>query len=475
MKKIPIKNSDVNLAEEAKYSLQPTGKTSFNQQNSLYNEDIPSDIGGSDNETASDASSTSADIAEDINPILIKKKRISPNETSSTTSSSSVSTSQSTSTLTMDPFEAEIKDIVHQYFVKQLQESSSSSYSFIPTLFRSLTFRQLTKTSWIRWIQLITLAILFIIGGIIPLIQGYWISLLITPTLGWLWMVNHWHDASHFALSSKWYINALFTYLSPWFSSPLIWYHQHVIGHHSYTNIPSADPDLYHAPKFWRFQTSLRFTKLHKYQEYTTPILWLLSVPTLLLIKPINTLLTKLYNRTVILQKISKGRIALHIFGRLLVFSSLYVWPWFMQDWSVFKKLCFSFIPIMIYSLWFMACSQVNHHTDETSEAFHPNWYRHQVMTSHNVAPQSSLTYWLSGGLNIQIEHHLFPFINQEHLYYLQPAIEAACKKHNVHYTKSNTISEAFIKLWDHLNLLSIPTPKSTNENDHTTNTKKNV
>jgi fatty acid desaturase len=277
----------------------------------------------------------------------------------------------------------------------------------------------------------------------------------------------------------------VFTYLSPWFSSPLIWYHQHVIGHHSYTNIPAKDPDLYHAPKFWRFQSSLRFTSLHRYQEYTTIILWIFSVPTLLLLKPLGTLASGLYNRAVVLQKVSLFRRILHVLGRILVASSLYAWPWFMTEWSFFKQFCFAFVPISVYSLWFMGWSQVNHHTDETSESFHPNWYRHQVMTSHTIAPQSAVAFWLSGGLNLQIEHHLFPFINQEHLIPLQPLIEAAARKHNVPYTKSNTVIEAFVKLWNHLHILSIPpkvttttpgskeTKNTNNTNHHRTNGPK--
>ena len=50
--------------------------------------------------------------------------------------------------------------------------------------------------------------------------------------------VNTFHDASHFALSRDWRINCLGTYVGWWFSSPLSWYHQHVIGHHAYPNIP---------------------------------------------------------------------------------------------------------------------------------------------------------------------------------------------------------------------------------------------
>jgi linoleoyl-CoA desaturase len=75
-------------------------------------------------------------------------------------------------------------------------------------------------------------------------------------------------------------------------------------------------------------------------------------------------------------------------------------------------------------------------------------------MTSHTVAPTSSLAFWLSGGLNLQIEHHLFVTVCHSHLRALQPLIEAAARRHGVAYCKSDSIPEAFAKLWRHLRVM---------------------
>lgn len=63
-------------------------------------------------------------------------------------------------------------------------------------------------------------------------------TLLVMPLTYWVFGVNLFHDASHFALSTDWRVNMLATYVGFYFSSPLEWYHQHVIGHHVYTNVP---------------------------------------------------------------------------------------------------------------------------------------------------------------------------------------------------------------------------------------------
>jgi fatty acid desaturase len=134
------------------------------------------------------------------------------------------------------------------------------------------------------------------------------------------------------------------------------------------------------------------------------------------------------------------------------------VWPFFAFA-SRAQAAAFAFVPITIFSLLFMACSQVNHHGAEMSAggaaaggAAPPrNWYAHQVATSHTIAPASPFAFWISGGLNLQIEHHVLPTVNHWHLRRLQPAVEAAARKHGVAYPRSETIAEAFAKLYEHV------------------------
>jgi delta11-fatty-acid desaturase len=313
-----------------------------------------------------------------------------------------------------------------------------------------------------------------------PLLRGWWPALLLTPTLCWVWMVNFWHDAAHFAMADSWLVNAALTYASPWFSSPLIWYHQHVIGHHAYTNIPGKDPDLYHAPGLWRFSPDLRVRAAHAWQAHTTPLLWLLSVPTLLLLKPLIALRAGAYNRVVALRALPPWRVALHVAGRAGVFCSLYVWPFFAFPGQRLKAVAFAAVPIAVYSAWFMAASQPNHHSEDCrgeggagagaganaaagggSDApqARVNWYRHQCSTSQTIAPGSEVAFWLSGGLNLQCEHHLLPTVNHWHLRALQPGVEALAKRHGVPYPRSATIGEAFEKLWSFLRLMGKARP----------------
>ena len=104
----------------------------------------------------------------------------------------------------------------------------------------------------------------------------------------------------------------------------------------------------------------------------------------------------------------------------------------------------------MAYSFLFMTCTQINHLTKETFGTS-KNFYIHQIINSHNVAPQSILINLLTGGLNLQIEHHLLPSVNHNHLMKIQPHIKKLCKKYDIKYVCSDSLLEALVKHYKHV------------------------
>jgi hypothetical protein len=275
-----------------------------------------------------------------------------------------------------DAFEREVKAIAKSYFEAEARR-------------RGISLRRAMKATPRRWMEIALLSAAFLVAAA-ALVSGSWVALAVTPTLTWLWMVNFWHDAAHFAMSSDWRVNAALTYAAPWFSSPLMWYHQHVIGHHCYTNVERRDPDLYHAPTFWRFTKGLPWRPLHVWQTTTTPVLWLLAVWTLLFDKPLAALVTGAFNQAVVIMALPWWRVLLHLLGRVFVVGTLHVWPWYAFPGETIKSLLFSTVPVATFSLWFMAASQVNHHAEELSHAWDARWYRHQVRVANMCGADES-------------------------------------------------------------------------------------
>ncbi|WP_353941064.1 acyl-CoA desaturase [Streptomyces sp. HUAS MG91] len=64
---------------------------------------------------------------------------------------------------------------------------------------------------------------------------------------------------------------------------------------------------------------------------------------------------------------------------------------------------------------------------------------RRQVLTSRNIKG-GALTDWFLGGLNYQIEHHLFPSMPRPHLRLAQPLVKAHCRKVGIPFTETGLI-----------------------------------
>jgi fatty acid desaturase len=299
------------------------------------------------------------------------------------------------------------------------------------------------KASKAKWLQMFTLFCMYAINAFYYF-QGNHYALFVYPFSLWLFTVNIYHDASHFALSYNPSINQLGTYSALMFSLTYNWYHQHIIGHHCYVNILSKDPDLYHSPLYVRHTQNIRKNKYHVYQYISAWFLWLVAVPLgLIMTGFIKSLQSKAYNKVVSLSK-------------ALDYKTMYyelafvVFHMFVCPYMATKNILFVIYPYAMYSVLFMLCTQINHLVEDTFQT-HKNFFIHQIINSHNVAPQSFLTYLFTGGLNMQIEHHLMPSVNSCHLRTIQPKLQRLCEKYGIKYNCSTSLSQAVYKHYKHL------------------------
>jgi linoleoyl-CoA desaturase len=71
------------------------------------------------------------------------------------------------------------------------------------------------------------------------------------------------------------------------------------------------------------------------------------------------------------------------------------------------------------------------------------DWYTHQVETTVDFARDNRLLTWYLGGLNFQIEHHLFPKICHLHYPALSPIVEDVCRAHGVRHSSHPRMRDA--------------------------------
>jgi fatty acid desaturase len=249
--------------------------------------------------------------------------------------------------------------------------------------------------------------------------------------------------------TSPW-INHLCTEAAFLFSAPYTWYHQHIVGHHSFPNVQGKDPDLYHSPKFTRHSSDIRVTKYHSIQAYIFPVIWAVGIPLGLILRgSLDVIKGKSYNKVVKLSE-SEQMDRRSLYPRLFFLALTLCAPMAYHGLTL-KGLVFSVIPYLLYSICFMICSQINHLTPETDEQFSKNFYEHQILTGHNVAINNYFVYLFTGGLNMQIEHHLFPSVNHCHLRVLAPKVKALCEKHGVQYNESPSLTVGLYKHVQHM------------------------
>lgn len=267
------------------------------------------------------------------------------------------------------------------------------------------------------------------------------------------------HDANHGAYSSKPWVNDLIGYsLNFVGANAFNWKIQHNVLHHSYTNIHDHDEDI--SPRgVLRLSPHTRWKWIHQFQHLYAWFLYGLMT--------IVWMTTKDFVRIVEYQR--SGLMAKHkanvtkewlimIFTKLFYVGYLIIIPLFFTALAWWQILVG--ILIMHYLTGFILAvifqpAHVTHGTeyplpDENSN-MKTNWAIHQLLTTANFGNRSRWFSWYVGGLNFQIEHHLFPNICHVHYRKIAGIVEETAREFGLPYRSYVTFAGA---LAGHANLL---------------------
>ncbi|WP_370476575.1 fatty acid desaturase family protein [Tamlana flava] len=250
------------------------------------------------------------------------------------------------------------------------------------------------------------------------------------------------HDANHGNYSTKKRVNKALSHLMILIGgSSLVWRIQHNVLHHVYTNIPEQDEDLDVIP-ILRFSPDQNRMKIHRYQHYYAWLLYGLFTSSWATRKDfiklsgykskdlLKTQNTK-YIQALIFLIFSKTMYFIFFLGIPIAFSEQ---PWLF---TIFGFLTMHIICGFIWSVTF----QLSHKITEVSidspgkkGQINSNWAAHQLNTTANFATDSKLITWFTGGLNYQIEHHLFPDICHVHLRKISVLVKEITEKYDLPY-----------------------------------------
>ena len=256
------------------------------------------------------------------------------------------------------------------------------------------------------------------------------------------------HDALHGASSRHAWVNDLLggsMYMLG--SDAFTWKIQHNGAHHTHTNVDPVDQDI-DPPDLLRFSEHAPLWRVHRLQHiYAFFFYGLLTVVKLgndffSLAKAARTGQHTTYNfpRAYAIMAVVK-------LAHLLVFIGLPLWLTPFAWWQVLSGF---FVMHFTASVIMGVVFQLAHVVEGAKQPLpdgegiiHTDWTEHELRTTANFAPRNRFITWFTGGLNFQIEHHLFPYISHLHYPAIAPIVQRTAEEHGLPYNVKRSTREA--------------------------------
>ena len=326
----------------------------------------------------------------------------------------------------------------------------------------------LRKTgNWRLYAKSIVLLALFIAPYVLILSLGLnqWIKLGLCFLTG-LGMagigMNVMHEGNHGAFSHIPWINKLsggVMYILA--GSVFNWKVQHNILHHSFTNIQGHDEDI-EAGTVLRFSNHTKWRRLHKYQHLY--FIFLYGLMTLRWVITTDFIQLKRYLKLKLSYKKKTSEVREWIVLILSKFGYLSLWivlPILVLNLAWWKILIGFFVMHYTAGLILSVVFQLAHVTQDMATplpsetgTMKNTWAVHQLFTTGNFSPKSHIINWFTGGLNHQIEHHIFPYISHIHYSKIARIVKETAREFDLPYHEFKTFASAFKSHYNHLKAL---------------------
>lgn len=327
------------------------------------------------------------------------------------------------------PFQAELKRRVDAWFEEtgRRRRDCPEMYLKSAILIGAFIGIYIALVFWAQtWWQVVPLAILMGLS---------------TASIGF----NVQHDGGHQAYSEHKWVNRLAALaMDAIGASSYVWRWKHGVFHHTYTNIAGhdSDIDLGHWGRLSPNQPRLPF---HRWQHW---YLW-----------PLYGLMVNRWEfwtdfENVIAGRVGKQKIprptlrdtAVLIVGKIFFFTLAFGLPLMRHPlWAVFSAYL---IFTMVLGLTLSVVFQLAHCVQEAefplpsgnTGDMENTWFIHQIETTVDFARGSRVASWLLGGLNFQIEHHLFPRVCHVNYPAMSKVVEQTCREFGIRYTSHASV-----------------------------------
>ncbi|MFI5171801.1 MAG: fatty acid desaturase family protein [Chitinophagales bacterium] len=309
-------------------------------------------------------------------------------------------------------------------------------------------YRMVIKS--VNMLALYIVPFILILTGILPIWATFlmWIAMgLGSSGIGMSVM----HDANHGAYSKYPFVNKMMgrtIYMLG--GSKFTWLVQHNILHHTYTNIYGMDEDIHDKP-ILRLSPHGKLNFIHKYQHVYAFFIYSLATFGWTLNKDFKQLIR--YNKNG-LTKGSGGSPTIEmiklIISKLVYFAIVLLLPALLTSYG-FGYLFLGFLMMHATTgLFVTTIFQLAHVVEDTdhplpsdSGEIENSWAIHQLETTANFAKKNRVLSWFVGGLNYQVEHHLFHNICHIHYKKIAPIVKNTALEFGIPYYEKVTFWQA--------------------------------
>jgi linoleoyl-CoA desaturase len=287
--------------------------------------------------------------------------------------------------------------------------------------------------------------------GLVFLATTWWQALPLATSLALAMAAvgfNVMHDGGHGSYSRHRWLNKVASLsLNVVGGCSYFWHFKHNIAHHSFTNVTGSDDDFNVGPA-GRLSPRDAHRPFHRFQHI---YIWALYA-----------LLAIEWQTTGDFRTMLKPGVADTAYARPRGWEQVYFWV----GKALFYTLAFV-IPLLhhgvltvvgvylytgvVLGLTLATVFQLAHCVQEAAfpapisdtRKMASDWFTHQVETTVDFGRGNRVLTWYVGGLNFQIEHHLFPKVCHLHYPAISPLVEAACRDHGVRHSSHPRMIDA--------------------------------
>ncbi len=259
---------------------------------------------------------------------------------------------------------------------------------------------------------------------------------------------NIMHDGAHGSFSQKTWVNELMGYsLNIMGGNVYLWKYKHNVNHHSFTNIEGMDDDIDIKP--WiRVHNDQKKYWYHRFQYIYWIVLYGITYLLWIFVQDFKKYFTGKIGETAFRKMDLKEHII--FWGSKLFYIGLaIILPIFsvglietIIGYSIIAFVC-GFIIAVVFQLAHVVEDARFATPDKEIYKIEEEWAVHQVKTTANFATKSKIVAWLTGGLNFQVEHHLFPRISHIHYPKISELVRETCDQFNITYLEYPTVLSA--------------------------------